>query len=38
MSDRAPSPRKQLLLAMGTTLQLISTDNGYLTNAGAGWT
>lgn len=38
MSDLTPSPRKQLLLAMGKTLQLINTDNGYLTNAGAGWT
>ena len=38
MSDRTPSPRKQLLQAMGKTLQLISTDNGYLTDAGAGWT
>ncbi len=38
MSDLTPSPRKQLLLAMGKTLQLINTDNGYLTNAGEGWT
>ncbi len=38
MSDRTPSPRKQLLLAMGMTLQLISTANDYLTDAGAGWT
>ncbi|CAH0139267.1 hypothetical protein [Stenotrophomonas lactitubi] len=38
MSDPVPSPRRQLLLAMGKTLQLISLTNGYLTNAGAGWT
>jgi len=38
MSDPIPSPRRQLLLAMGTTLQLISTQNGYLTDAGSGWT
>ena len=38
MSDAISSPRRQLLLAMGKTLQLISTENGYLTDAGAGWT
>ncbi|MFF2048844.1 hypothetical protein ACFVUR_13435 [Stenotrophomonas bentonitica] len=38
MSEPFPSPRRQLLLAMGKTLQLISTNNGYLTDAGVGWT
>ncbi|WP_329858790.1 hypothetical protein [Stenotrophomonas sp. SMYL28] len=38
MSDRTPSPRRQLLLAMEQTLQQISIENGYLTDAGAGWT
>lgn len=38
MSDRTPSPRRQLLLAMEKTLQQISIENGYLTDAGAGWT
>lgn len=38
MSEPFPSPRRQLLLAMGKTLQLISTKNGYLTDAGVGWT
>lgn len=38
MSEPITSPRRQLLLAMGKTLQLISNQNGYLTDAGAGWT
>ncbi|WP_282257231.1 hypothetical protein [Stenotrophomonas sp. PS02301] len=38
MSEPIPSPRRQLLVAMGKTLQMISTKNGYLTDAGAGWT
>lgn len=33
-----PSPRRQLLDAMGVTLQQISKANGYLTDAGTGWT
>lgn len=33
-----PSPRRQLLEAMGQTLQQISLNNGYLTDAGTGWT
>ena len=32
------SPRRQLLDAMGVTLQQISKANGYLTDAGTGWT
>ncbi len=38
MPEPSPSPRRQLLLAMEKTLQLISVENGYLTDAGAGWT
>lgn len=33
-----PSPRRQLLEAMGVTMQQISKANGYLTDAGTGWT
>ncbi len=32
------SPRRQLLEAIGLTLSAISKANGYLTDAGAGWT
>lgn len=33
-----PSPRRQLLEAIGLSLAGISKANGYLTDAGAGWT
>lgn len=33
-----PSPRRQLLEAIGVTLSTISKANHYLTDAGAGWT
>ncbi|WP_313493752.1 hypothetical protein [Stenotrophomonas sp.] len=33
-----PSPRKALLEAMGVTLQGITLQAGFLTDAGAGWT
>lgn len=38
MDSPKPSPRRQLLEAMGVTLQQISTAGGYLTDAGKGWT
>lgn len=38
MSEPRTSPRRQLLEAMGLSLQRITIANGYLTDAGAGWT